>query len=168
MASLLLRYATPLITGLFLVSLISGVALFFHWGPGAFHGIHEWLSMVLILPFVLHLWKNWRPMTAYFKRAPMAIALGLSLLASLAFFIPFGAGNGQTGAPPQVAILQLIAAAKPAQIAALVGRNEDEVIALLKERGFVAASAQRSMHDIAQSSGKSDRDLVAQVASLRP
>ncbi len=99
MASLLLRYATPLITGLFLVSLISGVALFFHWGPGAFHGIHEWLSMVLILPFVLHLWKNWRPMTAYFKRAPMAIALGLSLLASLAFFIPLESATARQARP---------------------------------------------------------------------
>lgn len=168
MASLLLRYATPLITGLFLVSLISGVALFFHWGPGAFHGIHEWLSMVLILPFVLHLWKNWRPMTAYFKRAPMAIALGLSLVASLAFFIPLGSSNGQKGAPPQIAILQLISAAKPSQIAALVGRTEDEVIALLKERGFGAAAADRSMREIAQSSGKSDRDLMVQVATLRP
>ncbi|WP_165218839.1 DUF4405 domain-containing protein [Affinirhizobium pseudoryzae] len=167
MASLFLRYATPLITGLFLVSLISGVALFFHWGPGAFHGIHEWLSMVLILPFVLHLWKNWRPMTAYFKRAPMAIALGLSLLASLAFFIPLGSGSGQKGAPPQVAILQLISAAKPAQIASLVGRTEEEVITVLKEKGFAAAAADRSMGDIAQSSGKSDRDLITQVASLR-
>ena len=67
------RYATPLVTGLFLVSLISGVALFLHWGSGWFHGMHEWLSMVLILAFVLHLWKNWRPMTAYLRRAPMAL-----------------------------------------------------------------------------------------------
>ncbi|MCY1669166.1 DUF4405 domain-containing protein [Rhizobium sp. SL86] len=167
MANLLLRYATPLITGLFLVSLVSGIALFFHWGPMAFHGIHEWLSMVLILPFVLHLWKNWRPMTAYFKRAPMAIALALSLLASLAFFIPLGSGNGQKGAPPQVAILQLISAAKPSQIASLVGRTEEEVISFLKDKGFAAAAADRSMGDIAQSSGKSDRDLMVHVASLR-
>ena len=62
MKSILYRYATPFTTGLFLVSLVSGVALFFHVGPAAFHGMHEWLSMVLILPFVLHMWRNWRPM----------------------------------------------------------------------------------------------------------
>ncbi|HSO47757.1 MAG TPA: DUF4405 domain-containing protein [Rhizobiaceae bacterium] len=60
MPNLLMRYATPLTSGLFAVSLISGVALFFHLGQAAFHGMHEWLSMVLILPFALHLWKNWR------------------------------------------------------------------------------------------------------------
>lgn len=62
MKPLLLRYATPFISGLFLVSLISGIALFFHLGNATFRGMHEWLSMVLILPFVLHLWKNWRPL----------------------------------------------------------------------------------------------------------
>ena len=67
MSKILSKYATPFTTGLFLVSLISGIALFFHFGPSAFHGMHEWLSMVLILPFVLHIWKNWRPFVCYFK-----------------------------------------------------------------------------------------------------
>lgn len=75
MPNLLSRYATPLTTGLFLVSLISGIALFFHYGTAAFREMHEWLSMVLILPFVLHVWKNWRPFLAYFKRLPMALSL---------------------------------------------------------------------------------------------
>jgi hypothetical protein len=46
MTDFLNRYATPFITGLFLVSLISGIALFFHVGGALFHGMHEWLSMV--------------------------------------------------------------------------------------------------------------------------
>ena len=50
MPPVLYRYATPLITGLFLVSLISGLALFLHIGPGGLHPMHEWLSLVLILP----------------------------------------------------------------------------------------------------------------------
>ncbi|MGE8104358.1 DUF4405 domain-containing protein [Allorhizobium sp. NPDC080224] len=58
MPNILSRYATPFTTGLFLISLISGIALFFHLGTAAFREMHEWLSMVLILPFVLHLWKN--------------------------------------------------------------------------------------------------------------
>ena len=49
------RYATPLITGFFIVSAVSGVALFFRWTPSAFHAMHEWLSMVLLVPFALHL-----------------------------------------------------------------------------------------------------------------
>ena len=52
MSSLLSRYATPLTTGLFLVSLVSGIALFFHLGAAAFHGMHEWLSMALMATLV--------------------------------------------------------------------------------------------------------------------
>lgn len=166
MPSILARYATPFITGLFLVSLISGIALFFHWGPGQFHGIHEWLSMVLILPFLLHVWKNWRPMVLYFKRAPMVIALLVSLAASLAFFMPLGSSGGQRSAPPQVALIQMVAKAKPAQLAALVGKKEDEILAALKTAGFAAAAPDLSLGDIARSSGKSDRDLIMQVAAL--
>jgi hypothetical protein len=85
MNSMLQRYATPLITGFFLVSLISGAALFVHVGTGVFRGMHEWLSMVLILPFALHLWKNWRALTNYFSRPPFAIAMGVALVAALNF-----------------------------------------------------------------------------------
>jgi Domain of unknown function (DUF4405) len=166
--ALLLRYATPLITGLFLVSLVSGIALFFHWGPGEFHGIHEWLSMVLILPFGLHVWKNWRPMVGYFKRPPMAIALALSLAATLAFFMPLGGAGEAGGAPPQVAIMQMLAKAKPSQIAALTGQAEQDVIDRLKGKGFSAASSELSMSEIAKASGRGDRELMMQIAALAP
>lgn len=92
MTALFNRYATPFITRLFLVSLISGLALFFHIGPAGFHGMHEILSLVLIIvliiPFALHLWKNWRPMMAYFRRAPMIVALVVSTVTAGAFLIP--------------------------------------------------------------------------------
>ena len=98
MSSLLYRYATPFTTGLFLVSLVSGLALFFHVGPSGFHGMHEILSLVLILPFGLHIWRNWRPMVSYLKRGPMALALGASVIAAGLFLIP--SGEGAAGGPP--------------------------------------------------------------------
>jgi len=104
MPTFLSRYATPFTTGLFMVSLVSGIALFFHFGTSAFREMHEWLSMVLILPFVLHIWKNWRPFLMYFKRPPMAIALGLSLAAGLAMAWP--ALTGTTSVSPQVAMIE--------------------------------------------------------------
>ncbi|MDO1584434.1 DUF4405 domain-containing protein [Rhizobium oryzicola] len=168
MPALLSRYATPFITGLFLVSLLSGVAIFFHWGPGAFHGIHEWLSMVLILPFVLHLWKNWRPLSAYMKRPPMAIALVVSVLASLAFFIPSGSPDGGQRAGNPQAVFQLLSNAKIAQVSAIIGRTEADLVAELQKAGFASAAPDMTLSAIASASGKSDRELIGKVASLRP
>ncbi|MCA2013906.1 DUF4405 domain-containing protein [Cereibacter sphaeroides] len=140
MPSLANRYATPFITGLFLVSLISGVALFFHWGQSWFHSMHEWLSMVLILPFVLHLWKNWRPVVCYFKRAPMWIALAASLVMALVFVIPTGNEAAGGGRPPQFAFAEAMMAASPAEIAPILGTSTDAVVGALTGAGMTVSA----------------------------
>ncbi|MDH4412239.1 MAG: DUF4405 domain-containing protein [Rhizobium sp.] len=168
MPNLLSRYATPLTTGLFLVSLISGIALFFHYGTAAFREMHEWLSMVLILPFVLHVWKNWRPFLAYFKRLPMALSLGLCLAASLVFAWPAITGTATgAGGNPAFAMVNMVAGGTPAQVAPLLGRAEADVIAALKLAGFTAADAATPLSEIASASGKDTMALMATLTALK-
>jgi hypothetical protein len=127
------RYATPFITGLFLVSLISGVALFFHLGGGAFRGMHEWLSMVLIVPFALHLWKNWRAMTVYLTKLPFAVATVASLAAALAFVYQSGpSGGGGRGGLPQLALSRAILANPAEKVAPLLGVSAESLIERLR------------------------------------
>ena len=158
--SLFSRYATPLITGLFLVSLISGAALFFHVGPGGLHGMHEWLSMLLILPFVLHLWKNWRPMTGYFRHAPMAVALVVSAMAAGAFLIPTGEAT-TAGGPPQFRLAHL-GLTQPLQDVAPAGGLTAEALAdRLTAAGYTVTDATDALSEIATASGKTEADLAA-------
>lgn len=166
MPSLLSRYATPLITGLFLVSLVSGVALFFHFGSAAFHGMHEWLSMVLIIPFGLHIWKNWRAFVTYFKRAPMMIGLAASLAAGLAFAVPAMTG-GAAGGSPQQAIFQALENAPLAQVAPLFGHDGESLMALLRQNGLAVASAETSISAIGKESGTSAFDVIGQIAAAK-
>ncbi|WP_413870569.1 DUF4405 domain-containing protein [Albidovulum sp.] len=165
MPSLLNRYATPLMTGLFLVSLLSGIALFFHWVPSVFHGMHEWLSMVLILPFALHLWKNWRPMTAYARHLPMALSLALSLVAAGLFAVSASQGEGR-GGPPQMQLAQTVLAGTPDLAAPLFGRTGAELVEALQAAGFAGAEAGLSLRDIAAASGKTDADLAVALMAL--
>ncbi|GEO86770.1 MULTISPECIES: DUF4405 domain-containing protein [Alphaproteobacteria] len=165
MPTFLSRYATPFTTGLFLVSLISGIALFFHFSTSAFREMHEWLSMVLILPFILHIWKNWRPFLTYFKRPPMAIALGLSLAAGIVMAWP--ALTGESSVSPQVAMIELVTNGTPAQVAPLYGQTEEAFIAILKEKGFTAAETGKSLVDIATASGKGERDVAMTLTMLK-
>ena len=168
MPALLSRYATPFTTGLFLVSLVSGIALFFHVGTAAFREMHEWLSLVLVLPFVLHVWKNWRPFLMYFKRLPMAIALGLSLVAGLVFAWPAITGTASgAGGTPAFAMVGIVSNGTPAQVAPLLGQSEDALVAALKEKGFTAADAGKKLSDIATASGKDTMELMATLSSLR-
>lgn len=164
MPALLQRYATPLITGLFLVSLISGVALFFHVGQAAFHGMHEWLSMVLIAPFALHLWKNWRPMKLYFAKPAFAGALAVSLAMAAPFAIE--AASGRSGGPPQFALVHSLFARSPAELAPALKSNPAALIAKLKTAGFNAASPDHTLADIATLSGKSEAELATVLATI--
>lgn len=168
MPSLLSRYATPFTTGLFLVSLISGIALFFHYGTSTFREMHEWLSMVLILPFLLHVWKNWRPFIAYFKRPPMAISLALCVAAGLVFAWPAMTGSGSgAGGNPAFAMVNMVAAGTPAQVAPLLGKSDAEVVAALKEAGFTAADTAKPLTEIATASGRDTMAVMATLAALK-
>lgn len=165
MPALIQRYATPLITGLFLVSLISGIALFFHVGQAYFHGMHEWLSMVLILPFVLHLWKNWRAMTTYFAKPAFALAMGLSL-AGGAVFAYLGA-TSTSGGPPQFALARMMMESPPEEVAPLLDLSEEELAAKLAAAGFGTSAPGQSLADLAKASGKSDMELAGLLAQAR-
>ncbi|TPP11400.1 DUF4405 domain-containing protein [Rhizobium glycinendophyticum] len=168
MPSYLSRYATPLTTGFFLVSLISGIALFFHLGASAFREMHEWLSMVLILPFLLHVWRNWRPFLGYFKRPPMALSLGLCLVAGLVFAGPaiMGTANGP-GGNPAFAMVNVVASGTPAQVGPLLGKSDVEVVAALREQGFTVVDSEKPLAEIARTSGKDTMELMATLAGLK-
>ncbi|MGR3376853.1 DUF4405 domain-containing protein [Salipiger abyssi] len=164
MTPFLKRIATPLLTGLFLISLLSGLALFFHWNPAWFHSMHEWLSLLLILPFVLHVWKNWRPMLGYLRRPLFAGTLAVSALAAAAFILPSmgqGAGGGR---PPAFAVAQKMLDGSVAKVAAVLGETPAALSARLEAAGFAVADTDQSLSELAATSGRARNDLFAVLA----
>lgn len=147
-----------MITTFFIVPLVSGLALFFHLGGDAWHGIHEWLSIVLILPFALHLWKNWRPMMNYFKRTPMMIATIVAILASIPFF---AVDTEEVGGPPQFAFAAQLFDNNVANLAPALGVPAEAVIARLEGFGFDMSDPERTLNEIADTSGKNAFALSA-------
>lgn len=158
-------YATPLTTGLFIISLVSGIALFFHFQTPLFRGMHEWLSLVLALPFAFHLWRNWRPFVAYFKRTPMMVALAVSLAGALAFAIPAMGTGGAIN--PQRALFEAVEGGSIAQVAPLFGLTAETLAAALKAAGYTVGSAGDTLAAIASASGKSGFDIINAVIAAR-
>lgn len=166
MFSTLNKYATPMITSFFIVSLVSGLALFFHIGGQAWHGIHEWLSIVLILPFALHIWKNWRPMVTYFKRAPIMIAFVVATALSLPFFMVDT--QSAAGGPPQFAFAEQVFANNVATLAPALGVAPETVIKRLEGAGFDMSSPNLPLRDIARLSNKNSFQLSAALTIAAP
>jgi hypothetical protein len=138
MNAILARWATPLTLGLFLVSAISGVALFFHVQQGLFHGMHEWLSLVLLAPFLLHVQRNWAPLLSYLRRRALWAPLGLSLVAALAFAAP-AAMQGARGGSPMLA-MRLIAEAPLDRAAPVLKTTPEKLRAALAAKGAADAA----------------------------
>jgi len=161
----LLRYATPFTTGLFVISLVSGIALFFHLGTAYFREMHEWLSMVLIAPFILHLLRNWRPFLSYFKHLPMAIALVISLAA--AGYYAWEGTTGDPGGNPAMALVQTMQTKALATLAPVFGHTGESLAAALVAKGYTVESADKTLAEVAKASGKDNFDIIRDIVSVK-
>jgi hypothetical protein len=145
------RFATPLTTGLFVVSAVSGVALFFRWASPAFHSMHEWLSLVLLVPFVLHVSKNWKSLVGYGRRGTLLVPL----LAAFVVALPF-AWSGLTGPVrgPAQRLVPVMTQARLSDLAPVLRTTPDALLAALRQRGFDARSADETLATVAATSGR--------------
>ena len=68
-SSLVQKIATPLTIVTFVISGITGLALFFEFRSRSITVIHEWLSVLFVVASALHCVRNWRPLLHQMKRA---------------------------------------------------------------------------------------------------
>lgn len=158
------RFATPLTTGLFVVSAVSGVALFFHLASPVFHSMHEWLSLVLLVPFVLHVSKNWKSLLSYGRRGTLL----LPLLAAFVVALPF-AWSGLTGPVrgPAGQLVPLMTRARLSELAPVLKTTPDGLLAALRQRGFDARSADETLAAVAAGSGRPAAEALFAVVPAR-
>lgn len=144
---LLNRLATPFTLALFAISTISGVALFLHVGQSYFHAMHEWLSILLLAPVALHVWKNWNPLVIYTKRGALLWPVIVSVAVAIPFAWPAIAGKQQGGSP--MTAMRVMLKAPIADLAPLLKTTPDALQAALAAKGYKASSTQDSIEKIA-------------------
>lgn len=153
------RYATPLTTGLFLVSTVSGVALFLHLGSNWFREMHEILSLVLLVPVGVHLWRNWTALLCYFRRSAFWISMAVSLGAAGLFLADAGSGGGN----PAMAFVGAAQKAPVSALAPVIGIDETEILHRLTAAGISPVQPADSLAAIAERSGRAEFELLALV-----
>lgn len=158
------RYGTPLTAGLFTVSAVSGVALFFHWTPRTFHAMHEWLSMLLLAPFALHLAKNWKPLLAYARRKTLLVPLVLSLVVAVPFAL--STGKGRPG-NPAIQTVALLTQASLADIAPVLQATPDELLQHLQQKGYKAVATSDTVAAIAAASQANANEVLYAMLPAR-
>ncbi|NLI25976.1 MAG: hypothetical protein GX413_01095 [Acetobacter sp.] len=162
MKRFLKKYATPFTTGLFLISGVSGVALFFHWKSVWFHSMHVWLSMVLLLPAFLHIWRNWNAFCGYFRNKSVYIPLLISIAAAAPFMINAMRSGGER---PGAMVFRLLTNAPVSQLAPVLHLTPEQLTDRLAAMGYTDATVDKTLVQIA---GKSDQEASAVLMRLAP
>ena len=160
--------ATPLTLGLFLVSAVSGTALFFHAMSGTFHEMHEWLSMAFLAAFALHLWRNWNAMTSYVRRAALWIVLVLCGVAAAPFAMSGGPPHmhGGPGGPhgnPAFRMVQVMTTARLSALAPVLKTTPAALIGNLRGHGYQLPGTDPTPAQIAAASGAEPQDVLFSV-----
>lgn len=158
------RYGTPLTAGLFVVSAVSGVALFFHWSSRSFHAMHEWLSMLLLAPFVLHVCKNWKPLVAYAQRRTLVIPLVLSVVVAIPFAVMANMG-GARGPRPMTQAMNLMTQARLVDLAPVLQTTPEALLQRLQDKGYKATSVEQSPGAIGTASAVSGNEVLNSMLS---
>jgi len=153
----LLRQATPYTTGLFLISAVSGAALFVHLGTATFREMHEILSMVLLVPVGVHIWRNWRSLVGYFRRGPMWVATAVSLVLATGFAVTAGSGGGN----PMMQMVGRIQAAPLTAVAPAIGSSEQAVLDALTQAGISPVKPSDTIADLSTRTGRDAFEIVS-------
>lgn len=88
-------WATPITTGAFVLSAVTGIMLFFKLEFHLIKHMHEWLSWFLVIGTILHLIANGRASMRYLSKPTGKFILILFLLLTCASFLPIDVKHGE-------------------------------------------------------------------------
>lgn len=95
--SLSRQWVTPLLTGSFLLSAVTGILLFFKIHLGLIKPFHEWLSWILVITSVLHLILNAVPLCKSLTPRLGRIIMVVFVLLTLGSLLPLGDQDNRHG-----------------------------------------------------------------------
>ena len=148
------RFATPLIIGTGLISMTTGLLMFFVT-EDPFLYAHEIVGLGFSVAILLHIYTNWRPFKKYFaQRSVIIIALawliGVGLIARTAIF-----SEGE----PEELIMERIEQTSITRIAPIVDMEVETLIKRLGDDGYTVSDPEMSIEALADQHG-ADTDAV--------
>ena len=158
------RWATPLVTGSFLLVAVTGLLLFFRAATPLARVAHEWLSWILVVAGALHALVNARALGAALRRRPAQLAVAAFAALTLGLAVPLLTG---ARVDPEYAVLEALLRAPLPQVAALAGRAPAELRASLEQQGLRVPSEASPLEEIARASGAHPPDVLAAAFAPR-
>ncbi len=148
------KLATSSTIGAFIVASLTGMLLFFEFGPGSIRATHEWISIFFLGAVALHIYANQKPFINYFKRTNAAPLLA-GLILGLSIFV---AAFDDTYAAE--AVFQLTLNSGFEDIVVLFDVNVSDAIDVLRAEGIAIETPAQTISDIAATNGLDVYDVI--------
>jgi hypothetical protein len=142
---------TPLLSGLFLLSAVTGVLMFLHLASPLARGSHEWVSWGLVAVAALHVVLNWKALLVALRPtlAKAAVA-GLTLFTLVAAALPSSQGGGGVNPGQSRAATEAVMSAPLGRVAALMDTDAAQLRQKLEARGLQVPGEAPSLKEIVQ------------------
>ncbi len=139
------EWATPVAAGAFLLSVVTGVLIFFHIDSGLNKFVHEWLSWVLLGAVALHLVANFGGFKRHLVTRRGQVLMGaFALIMALSFISPGGQESEPTFAPP----IRALSAAPQSILTQVAKLSPEQLRERLTTAGLQPTSDQQSLADL--------------------
>ncbi|MCI5114585.1 MAG: DUF4405 domain-containing protein [Candidatus Electrothrix sp. AW5] len=139
-------WITPITTGAFLLTAVTGILLFFHADTGLNKDVHEWLSWVFLIGAILHLVLNFASFKKHLTQRKGQVLMGSFVLLLALSFIPFEEEHHH--APPFVPPIRALADAPLSTLAQVARTSTDQLRDRLSREGIVVASYDQSLREL--------------------
>jgi hypothetical protein len=141
-------WITPITTGAFLLTAVTGVLLFFHAATGLNKAVHEWLSWVFLAGAVLHLALNFAAFKKYLTQRKGQVLLGSFILLLALSFVPLGEEHDEKHKRPYVPPIKALAQAPLTTLALVAQASPEQLRERLSNEGITVDSDQQSIRDL--------------------
>ncbi|WP_292002097.1 DUF4405 domain-containing protein [Chlorobium sp.] len=160
MSTTMRSWATPLAIGSFIILAVTGILMFFKIEGGYIKPVHEWLSWLMVAGVALHTIANWKVFVSYFSKIPALSIISMGVIVTaLAVFMPVSREGGN----PKAKMLRAMQTAKLETVAEIAGKESDEIVAALKEKGIGVGDPAMTVREIAKQNDKEAMEVLGVV-----
>jgi NADH:ubiquinone oxidoreductase subunit K len=162
------EWITPITTGAFLLTAVTGVLLFFHAATGLNKAVHEWLSWIFLAGAVLHLVLNFTAFKKYLTQRRGQVLLGLFVLILALSFAPVGGGHHhEEHNRPFVPPIKALAQAPLTTLAQVARISPEQLRERLTGAGVAVSSDQQSISELVGDDFRAQLHLLEKLLAGR-
>lgn len=135
----------------FLVVGVTGVIFQFFFKTKLLEEIHGWLGVAMVSAAAVHIFQNWRPLKRHLQDRRVYLLL-VPVFMLVAFFT-FGGNDKEQGVSPKAVVRRMVQA-DTADVAKVLGKDLDKVVASMKADGLLVRSTGATVQDLARENRK--------------